>query len=174
MFIFKPLFFNLDIVQTKPKTLVVKGKLNEIERYIKDHCIDMAIFDDDLTPSQLRNIEKKLACKILDRSNLIIDIFASRARTSHAKTQVELAQYQYLLPRLTRLWLHLSRLVGGIGTRGPGEKQLEVDKRQINKRIDHLKKKLKITAHMFSESAKKNIEKLNGECVLIDHNEPAK
>ena len=125
-----------------PTTFVGKGKLNEIAQYIKEHCIDMAIFDDDLTPSQLRNIEKQLVCKILDRSNLILDIFASRARTAHAKTQVELAQYQYLLPRLTRMWTHLERQKGGIGMRGPGETQIETDRRIIGQKISQLKQKL--------------------------------
>ena len=100
------------------------------------------IFDDDLTATQLRNIERALSCKILDRSNLILDIFASRARTAHAKTQVELAQYQYLLPRLTRMWTHLERQKGGIGMRGPGETQIETDRRIINKKIGQLKLKL--------------------------------
>ena len=123
-------------------TFVGKGKLNEITHYIKDNEIDLAVFDDDLTPSQLRNIEKQLCCKILDRSNLILDIFASRARTAHAKTQVELAQYQYLLPRLTRMWTHLERQKGGIGMRGPGETQIETDRRIINQKISNLKQKL--------------------------------
>ena len=123
-------------------TFVGKGKLTEITQFIKENEIDLAIFDDDLTPSQLRNIEKQLCCKILDRSNLILDIFASRARTSHAKTQVELAQYQYLLPRLTRMWTHLERQKGGIGMRGPGETQIETDRRIINQKISNLKQKL--------------------------------
>ena len=123
-------------------TFVGKGKLNEITHYIKDNEIDLAVFDDDLTPSQLRNIEKQLCCKILDRSNLILDIFASRARTAHAKTQVELAQYQYLLPRLTRMWTHLEKQKGGIGMRGPGETQIETDRRIINQKISNLKQKL--------------------------------
>ena len=125
-----------------PKTFVGKGKLSEIKSFIIEHCIDLVIFDDDLTPSQLRNIERELECKILDRSNLILDIFASRARTSHAKTQVELAQYQYLLPRLTRMWTHLERQKGGIGMRGPGETQIETDRRIINQKISQLKQKL--------------------------------
>ncbi|MCP4552530.1 MAG: GTPase HflX, partial [Bacteroidetes bacterium] len=104
-----------------PKSYVGSGKLNEIAEYVKDNEIDLAVFDDELSPSQLRNIEKALECKILDRTNLILDIFAKRARTSHARIQVELAQYQYLLPRLTRMWTHLERQRGGIGLRGPGE-----------------------------------------------------
>ena len=123
-------------------TFVGKGKLIEIEEFVKENEIDLVIFDDDLTPSQLRNIEKQLCCKILDRSNLILDIFASRARTAHAKTQVELAQYQYLLPRLTRMWTHLERQKGGIGMRGPGETQIESDRRIINQKISNLKQKL--------------------------------
>ena len=125
-----------------PKTFVGKGKLIEIRDFIKENEIDLVIFDDDLSPSQLRNIERALECKILDRSNLILDIFASRARTSHAKTQVELAQYQYLLPRLTRMWTNLERQKGGIGMRGPGETQIETDRRIINQKISQLKQKL--------------------------------
>jgi len=125
-----------------PATFVGKGKINEIKQYVKENEIDMAIFDDDLEATQIRNIERILECKILDRSNLILDIFASRARTSHAKTQVELAQYQYLLPRLTRMWTHLERQKGGIGMRGPGETQIETDRRIIKQKINLLKKKL--------------------------------
>jgi GTP-binding protein HflX len=118
------------------------GKLNEIEEYVKEHKIDLAIFDDELSPSQIRNLEKALSCRILDRNNLILDIFAKRARTANAKTQVELAQYQYLLPRLTRMWTHLERQRGGIGLRGPGETEIETDRRIIRDRIALLKKKL--------------------------------
>ncbi len=125
-----------------PKTFVGSGKLDEIAGYIKEHKIDLAIFDDELSPSQMRNIEHALKCRILDRNNLILDIFASRARTAHAKTQVELAQYQYLLPRLTRMWTHLERQRGGIGLRGPGETEIETDRRIIRDRIALLKKKL--------------------------------
>ena len=133
-------------------TFVGKGKLIEIENFVKENEIDLVIFDDDLTPSQLRNIEKQLCCKILDRSNLILDIFASRARTAHAKTQVELAQYQYLLPRLTRMWTHLERQKGGIGMRGPGETQIESDRRIINQKISNLKQKLtKIDKQKFAQ-----------------------
>ena len=110
---------------------------------MKGNEIDMVIFDDELSPSQLRNIEKQAGVKIMDRNNLILDIFAGRARTSHAKTQVELAQYQYLLPRLTRLWTHLERQKGGIGMRGPGESQIETDRRIIQDKISRLKLKLK-------------------------------
>jgi GTP-binding protein HflX len=121
---------------------VGSGKLNEIKDYVKAHKIDLAIFDDELNPSQIRNLEKTLKCRILDRNNLILDIFAKRARTAHAKTQVELAQYQYLLPRLTRMWTHLERQRGGIGLRGPGETEIETDRRIIRDRIALLKKKL--------------------------------
>lgn len=126
-----------------PKTYVGTGKLEEIREYITEHNIDLVIFDDELSPSQLRNIERTLNMKVLDRNNLILDIFASRARTSHAKTQVELAQLQYLLPRLTRMWTHLERQKGGIGMRGPGETQIETDRRIIQKKIALLKDKLK-------------------------------
>lgn len=125
-----------------PKTYIRKGKMEEIRQYVVQHCIDVAIFDDELSPSQLRNIEATLDIKILDRNNLILDIFASRARTAHSKTQVELAQYQYLLPRLTNMWTHLDRMKGGIGMRGPGETQIESDRRIVTQKISLLKKKL--------------------------------
>jgi GTP-binding protein HflX len=126
-----------------PKTYVGTGKLDEIKQFIEDNEINLVIFDDELSPSQLRNIERELGCKILDRTILILDIFASRARTSHAKTQVELAQLQYMLPRLTRMWTHLERQKGGIGMRGPGETQIETDRRIIQTRIALLKEKLR-------------------------------
>jgi GTPase len=126
-----------------PRTFVGSGKAEEIASYIKENEIDIAIFDDELTPSQLKNIEKVFGCRILDRTNLILDIFASRARTAHAKTQVELAQYQYLLPRLTRMWTHLERQRGGIGMRGPGETEIETDRRIIRDKISKLKEDLK-------------------------------
>ena len=116
-------------------TFVGTGKLEEIAAYVKSEEIDIVVFDDELSPSQLRNIERELQVKILDRSNLILDIFASRAQTSQARTQVELAQLQYLLPRLTRLWTHLERQKGGIGMRGPGESQIETDRRIIQDKI---------------------------------------
>ncbi len=125
-----------------PKTFIGKGKLHEIRTFIKANDISLVIFDDELGPSQIRNIEKELECKILDRSTLILDIFASRARTAHSRTQVELAQYQYMLPRLTRLWTHLERQKGGIGMRGPGETQIETDRRIIQQKIALLKSKL--------------------------------
>ena len=135
-------YFTQKLAVANPKTFVGKGKLIEIKRFINDENIQLVIFDDELGPSQLRNIEKELECKILDRSNLILDIFASRARTAHSCTQVELAQYQYLLPRLTRMWTHLERQKGGIGMRGPGETQIETDRRIIQDKIALLKKKL--------------------------------
>ena len=125
-----------------PSTFVGKGKINEIKQFVYDNEIDIAVFDDDLSPTQIRNVERILCCKILDRSNLILDIFASRARTAHSKVQVELAQYQYLLPRLTRMWTHLERQKGGIGMRGPGETQIETDRRIIGQKISSLKSKL--------------------------------
>ena len=125
-----------------PKTFIGTGKLDEIKRYIDAHGITTAIFDDELNPAQLRNIEKVLDCKVLDRTNLILDIFAQRAQTSYARTQVELAQCQYLLPRLTRMWTHLERQKGGIGMRGPGETEIETDRRIIRDKISLLKKKL--------------------------------
>ena len=123
------------------RTFVGKGKLEEIKQYVALKDIDVVIFDDELSPTQQANIEKFLKCKILDRTALILDIFASRARTAHAKTQVELAQYQYLLPRLTRMWTHLERQKGGIGMRGPGETQIETDRRIINQKISNFYQK---------------------------------
>ncbi|MGA3012536.1 MAG: GTPase HflX [Bacteroidales bacterium] len=125
-----------------PRTYVGKGKLEEIRAYISDHDVDIAVFDDELSPSQIRNIEKELKCRILDRNNLILDIFARRARTAHSRTQVELAQCEYLLPRLTRMWTHLEKQRGGIGLRGPGEQEIETDRRILRYRISLLKKKL--------------------------------
>jgi GTP-binding protein HflX len=126
-----------------PRTFVGSGKIQELATFISENKIDIAIFDDELTPSKLRNIEDALGCRILDRTNLILDIFAHRARTSHARTQVELAQYQYLLPRLTGMWTHLERQRGGIGLRGPGETEIETDRRVIRDRISLLKDQLK-------------------------------
>ena len=125
------------------RTFVGSGKILELAQFVSENKIDIAIFDDELTPSQLRNIEDALGCRILDRTNLILDIFAQRARTSHARTQVELAQYQYLLPRLTGMWTHLERQRGGIGLRGPGETEIETDRRVIRDRISFLKDQLK-------------------------------
>ena len=126
-----------------PRTFVGSGKLEEITAYIKAEGIEMAVFDDELSAAQIRNLERVLECKVLDRTNLILDIFARRARTAHARTQVELAQYQYLLPRLTGMWTHLSKQRGGIGMRGPGETEIETDRRVIRAKISLLKEKLK-------------------------------
>ena len=126
-----------------PRTFVGTGKLEEIKQYVLDNEIGMVIFDDDLSTKQVSNIEKELQVKILDRTSLILDIFAKRAQTANAKTQVELAQYQYLLPRLTRMWTHLERQRGGIGMRGPGETQIETDRRIILDKIARLKAELK-------------------------------
>jgi GTP-binding protein HflX len=130
----------LDIANSA--TFVGTGKLQEIAEYVKANEIGAVIFDDDLSPTQLRNLEKALEVKVLDRTFLILDIFAKRAQTAHAKTQVELAQYQYLLPRLTRMWTHLERQRGGIGMRGPGESQIETDRRIILDKIARLKEQL--------------------------------
>ena len=134
--------FTQKLEKPNPKTFIGAGKLEDIAAYVDQNNIGTAIFDDELNPAQLRNIEKVLECKILDRTNLILDIFAQRAQTSYARTQVELAQCQYLLPRLTRLWTHLSRQKGGIGMRGPGETEIETDRRIIRDKISLLKKKL--------------------------------
>ena len=142
--------FSQRLENPHPGTFVGSGKLKEIADFVKVHGIDAVIFDDELSPTQLRNIEPVLNCKILDRTNLILDIFAKRAQTAHSKTQVELAQCQYMLPRLTRLWTHLERQQGGIGTRGPGESQIETDRRIILERISFLKAQLeKIDSQMM-------------------------
>jgi GTP-binding protein HflX len=125
-----------------PKTFIGSGKMEEVQHYVKANEIGSVIFDDELSPAQQNNIEKILRCKILDRTGLILDIFAQRAKTSYARTQVELAQYEYLLPRLTGLWTHLERQRGGIGMRGPGETEIETDRRIVRDRISLLKKKL--------------------------------
>lgn len=136
--------FTQKLDKPNPKTFIGSGKINEILAYVKEHCVDIVIFDDELSPSQLRNIEHVFGeRKILDRTNLILDIFAGRAQTAHACTQVELAQYEYLLPRLTRMWTHLQKQKGGIGMKGPGETEIETDRRIIRERISLLKKKLK-------------------------------
>ena len=125
-----------------PKTFLGKGKMEELSSYIKIHDINSVIFDDELSPTQQSNIEKQLRCKIVDRTGLILDIFAQRAKTSYARNQVELAQYQYILPRLKGLWTHLERQKGGIGMRGPGETEIETDRRIVRNKINLLKKKL--------------------------------
>jgi GTP-binding protein HflX len=144
------------------RSFVGSGKLQEIIDFIEANAIDVLIFDDELSPSQLRNLEKAVKIKVLDRNSLILDIFASRARTSHAKTQVELAQYQYILPRLTRMWTHLERQKGGIGMRGPGESQIETDRRIIQDKIALLKEKLR---HIDKQMATQR--KNRGELVRV-------
>ena len=136
-----------------PATFLGIGKIKEIADLVEREKIDIVIFDDDLSPVQVRNLEKNIKCKIIDRSGVILDIFASRAKTQEAMTQVELAQLQYLLPRLTRQWTHLSKQYGGVGTKGPGETQIETDRRAIRTRISHLKKKL--------DEIRSNIIKIN-------------
>src|ERR1700709_1017006 len=136
-------------------TFVGSGRLEDIKAFVTEEEIDMVVFDDELTPSQLRNIENELQIKILDRNNLILDIFANRAQTAQAKSQVELAQLQYLLPRLTRLWTHLERQKGGIGMRGPGESQIETDRRLILNKIALLKDRLKLIDKQ-NETQRKN------------------
>jgi GTP-binding protein HflX len=125
-----------------PKTYIGSGKMQEVDQYVRENDISTIIFDDELTPAQQNNVEKQTGCKVLDRTGLILDIFAQRAQTSYARTQVELAQYEYLLPRLTGLWTHLERQRGGIGMRGPGETEIETDRRIVRDRIALLKKKL--------------------------------
>lgn len=134
--------FTQKIDYPNPRTYVGSGKLEEIRQYVEDNEIGLVIFDDELSSKQVANIEKELQVKILDRTSLILDIFAKRAQTATARTQVELAQYQYLLPRLTRMWTHLERQRGGIGMRGPGETQIETDRRIILDKISHLKEEL--------------------------------
>jgi GTP-binding protein HflX len=144
--------FTQKLSRPDKRTFLGSGKMEEIKGYVDAENIDVVIFDDELTPSQLKNIEVLLEVKVMDRTNLILDIFASRAQTSYARTQVELAQYQYLLPRLTRMWTHLERQKGGIGMRGPGETQIETDRRIIQQKISLLKKKLeKIDVQMTTQ-----------------------
>ncbi|MCF8230865.1 MAG: GTPase HflX [Bacteroidales bacterium] len=136
-------FFTQNLQKPNPKYYIGSGKIEEIYEYNKEHKIDVVIFDEELTPTQIRNLEKALQCKIMDRNGLILDIFAKRAQTAHARTQVELAQYEYLLPRLTGMWTHLQKQTGGIGTKGPGEREIETDRRIIRDKITRLKSKLK-------------------------------
>lgn len=151
--------FSQKLNALNPKTFIGSGKLGQIKAFVESNDIDLAIFDDELSPSQLRNLERELKIRILDRTNLILDIFAQRAKTAHAKTQVELAQYQYLLPRLTRMWTHLERQRGGIGLRGPGETEIETDRRIIRNKIARLKIQLnKIDRQMITQ--RKNRGKL--------------
>ncbi len=142
--------FSQKMEKPNPKTFVGTGKIEEIQVYVKQHGIDTVIFDDELTPSQQKNITKILDCKVLDRTNLILDIFAQRAETSYARTQVELAQCQYLLPRLSGMWTHLERQKGGIGMRGPGETEIETDRRIVRDRISLLKEKIKVIDKQMS------------------------
>src|ERR1700749_1235089 len=151
--------FTQKMLRPERATFVGTGKLEEIRDYVKAEELDIVVFDDELSPSQLRNIENELQVKILDRSNLILDIFANRAQTAQAKAQVELAQLQYLLPRLTRLWTHLERQKGGIGMRGPGESQIETDRRLILNKISLLKEKLKLIDRQ-NETQRKNRHQL--------------
>ena len=146
--------FTQNLAMPDNRTYVGTGKLEEIVEYKKANDIELIVFDDELSPSQLRNLEKELQCRILDRTHLILDIFAKRARTAHAKTQVELAQYQYLLPRLTRMWTHLERQKGGIGMRGPGEKEIETDRRIIRDKISLLKEDLKLIDRQMATQRK--------------------
>lgn len=151
--------FTQKIDTQNSRTFIGSGKIQEIKQYVTDNDIDIVIFDDELSPTQLKNIENELRVRVLDRTNLILDIFAQRAKTAHAKTQVELAQYQYLLPRLTGLWTHLERQRGGIGLRGPGETEIETDRRIIRDKISRLKSKLeKIDKQMITQ--RKNRGKL--------------
>ena len=136
--------FKQKILSPNPKFFIGKGKIEEIKNFIKNNDVSMVVFDDELSPTQQANIEMFLKCKILDRTALILDIFAQRAKTSYAKTQVELAQYEYLLPRLKGLWTHLERQRGGIGMRGPGETEIETDRRIVRDKISLLKKKLSV------------------------------
>lgn len=142
--------FSQKMERPNPKTFLGTGKMDEIHQYVKEHSINTVIFDDELTPSQQKNITKILDCKVLDRTNLILDIFAQRAETSYARTQVELAQCQYLLPRLSGMWTHLERQKGGIGMRGPGETEIETDRRIVRDRIALLKDKIKVIDKQMS------------------------
>ena len=136
--------FKQKVVNPNPKFFIGKGKMEDIRKFINNNKVSMIVFDDELSPTQQANIERFLKCKILDRTALILDIFAQRAKTSYAKTQVELAQYEYLLPRLKGLWTHLERQRGGIGMRGPGETEIETDRRIVRDKISLLKKKLSV------------------------------
>lgn len=146
-----------ELERPKISTMIGKGKIEELKFAVEQNEATMVVFDDDLSPVQVRNLEKALEVKVLDRSGIILDIFAKRAQTLEAKTQVELAQNQYLLPRLTRMWTHLSKQYGGIGTKGPGETQIETDRRMIRNKISHLKKKLdEISRNQFEQRKKRS------------------
>jgi GTP-binding protein HflX len=144
------------------RTFIGTGKLKDIREYVKENAINIVIFDDELSPAQQRNIEKELKAKVLDRTTLILDIFAARARTAHAKTQVELAQYQYMLPRLTKMWDHLDRIKGGIGMKGAGETEIETDRRIVRDRIALLKERLTVIDKQM-ETQRKN----RGELIRV-------
>jgi GTPase len=151
--------FTQNLPKPDIRTYVGKGKLEDISSYVKAKDVDLVVFDDDLSPSQVRNLESQLECKILDRSLLILDIFSIRAKTAQSRTQVELAQYEYLLPRLTRMWSHLSKQKGGIGMKGPGETELETDRRIVRDKIALLKKKL-VKIDKQSLTQRKNRERM--------------
>ena len=152
--------FTQNLQSKHPKFFVGPGKLDEIRKYAEEKEVDMVIFDDELTPGQIKNIEQSITCKIIDRTNLILDIFAKRAQSAQAKTQVELAQCEYLLPRLTKMWTHLSRQKGGIGMKGPGEKEIETDRRIIRTKINLLKDKLEIIDRQNVTRRKSRNEKI--------------
>ena len=147
--------FTQKIGSPDPRTFIGSGKLSEIKNFAEENEVSLIIFDDELSPTQLRNLEREMKIRILDRTNLILDIFAGRAKTAHAKTQVELAQYQYLLPRLTRMWTHLERQRGGIGLRGPGETEIETDRRVIREKISKLSEQLKKIDKQMATQRKK-------------------
>ncbi len=138
-----------------PQTLIGSGKVTELRRFVREREADLVIFDDDLKPDQAKNLERSIEVRVMDRSELILDVFASRARSREAKLQVELAQLEYLLPRLARMWTHLSRIRGGIGLRGPGEAQIETDRRLIGRRISGLRKRLKAVASQRATQRKR-------------------
>lgn len=158
--------FTQKVSNPNPKTFIGSGKIYEIATYVEANDVDLVIFDDELSPSQLRNIEAIFGeRKILDRTNLILDIFAGRAQTAHACTQVELAQYEYLLPRLTRMWTHLQKQKGGIGMKGPGETEIETDRRIIRERISLLKKKLKTIDKQMATQRKNRVQMIRASLV---------
>lgn len=146
--------FTQRLEKADPRTFIGSGKVAQLKEYVKEHSVDLIVFDDELSPSQQRNLEKEFGKKVLDRTSLILDIFAARAHTAHAKTQVELAQYQYLLPRLAGMWTHLEKQRGGIGMKGPGEKEIETDRRIVRDRIALLKDKLAIIDRQMATQRK--------------------
>jgi GTP-binding protein HflX len=166
--------FTQQIRQVTPATLMGRGKVEEIQAALRRDHVDLVILDDDLSPAQQRNLEDAFKIRVIDRSQLILDIFAQRARSNEGKLQVELAQLEYYLPRLTRQWTHLSRLGGGIGTRGPGETQLEVDRRRIRERISHLKKRLQIVERTRSLQRKERDEVPFASVALVGYTNAGK